>query len=609
MAAESRTTSEHALADPGAPNGSNGAGNKIAARLDSWKDIAGYFQRDIRTVQLWEKKEALPVHRHEHGGRSSVYAYAEELDAWLHTRDRGREADPEGQPEADQISPSRPRAVVWWITTAILFAGTAGFIWIRHEMHPQPRPPATSMLVVLPFTNLTQAPSPAATDFLADGLTDDLITDLGRSRQITVMGSRTTMRLRGRHDPVREIAEQLHAGLILDGSVAQQGETVRVTAQLLDATSDRQLWAGSYSRAQADVMMLQDEIAAEIAGDVIETLTGSRSRMQVALRPVNPQARIDTLTGHYLWEQRDEADMRRAIGYFHQAIALDSGYAPAWVGLADSYDLMAVWGKMPSAQAFPEARSSAEMALSLDPNSAEAYNSLAFEVYRYEWDFAGADEDFRKAIALNPDYSVAHQWYGEFLGDLRRFDESIAELRRAKDLDPLSAIVGSDLADGYFHAGRYAEAEAELRRILALYPKFAPAHSYLATVCAAEGHSDCAEKELQTYAELSGDSLSVKIFQLHREALAGQTNEAREALNSLLQTRAGRELLPYQKAQLYFDVEETDEGYAELETAFQQRSWWLVTLMVDPGFEKERSQPRFVALERRVGLPVDAPAR
>jgi TolB-like protein/Tfp pilus assembly protein PilF len=611
MAADTHTPTGHLPENHGAGNGNNGAAAGTAVRLNSWKDIARYFQRDIRTVQLWEKKEGLPVHRHTHEGRASVYAYSNELEEWLQARSGHRSGGgaEEAPEEAAPQSPENWWRRAWWI--ALVVAACAGTIFlIRHVVRKQqPDALATRMLAVLPFTDLTSPRAPAEQDFLADGLTDDLITDLGRSGQLVVMSSRSTRHLRGRRDDVQQIARDLHAGLILDGTVAQEGNNVRVTAQLLDARGDRQLWAESYSLGQSNMLSLQDELAAEIADDVIEHLTGKPEKSRAILRPVNPEARIDTLTGQYLWEQRKEPDMERAIACFRQAIALDPQYAPAWTGLADSYNLMAVWGKMPSAQAFPQARSAAEMALSLDPDSAEAYTALAFEVYRYEWDFPKADEEFRKAVSLNPNYAIAHQWYGEFLGDMRRFGESIAELRRAKDLDPLSAMAGSDLADGYFHAGHYAEAEAELQRILSLYPDFVPAHNYLASVCEQAGQTDCAEKELQTYARLSGDSLSEEIFHMHREAEAGNAAQARRDLDALLRTKAGASLHPYGKAKLYFDAQETDAGYAELDKALQQRSWWLVTLMVDPGFQSVRNQGRFIAIEERVGLPVENQGR
>jgi len=498
--------------DSSPPGEGNGSAHpptpgSAAARLDSWKDIAAHFRRDIRTVQLWEKKEGLPVCRQEHAGRATVYAFREELDAWLHARSNlkalasvvqeaatARQETPTAEPAAESDAESslarRFSALVLLFAGVVVLTTVCAVLYVRHveRIASQPQPSlASGMLAVLPFEDLT--PQPASrnqpTDFLVDGLTDALITDLGRSGQLRVISGSSVMQARGQHEPLPRFAEQLHAAIVLEGAVARENGSVRVTARLVDAVHDRQLWAATYSRREQDLIALQDEIAAAIATAVTQNLTGGTPAVSFDARPVNPQARVAWLTGRYLWNQRDEPDMRKAIDQFHQAIALDAGYAPAWAGLADSYNLMAVWGSMRASDAFPQARAAAQQALALDPSSAEAWNSLAFEEYRYDWNFAGADADFRKAIAMNPNYAIAHQWYGEFLGDLRDFNKSIAELRRARDLDPLSAMVGCDLAEGYFHAGRYAEAEAEVNRILALYPNFIPAHSYLAAIASA----------------------------------------------------------------------------------------------------------------------------
>ncbi|MGC2618610.1 MAG: hypothetical protein WA414_06170 [Acidobacteriaceae bacterium] len=603
-------SSSHGVGNGGAPPQHPGS---AATRLDSWKDIAAHFRRDIRTVQLWEKKEGLPIYRQEHAGRATVYAYREELDAWLRDRSQlkpppvAHEAVPT-VPDAAATPPSRKSALLLLFGAIIVCTTTIAILYVRHMERTASQPPASlasGMLAVLPFEDLSaQAKSEnEPTDFLADGLTDALITDLGRSGRLRVISGRSVMQFRGQHEPLPRYAAQLHATTVLEGAVAREGGAVRVTARLVDAAHDRQLWAATYSRPERDMMSLQDEIAGAIATAVTENLTGDTPGVNFEARPVNPQARIAYLTGRYLWNQRDEPDMRKAIDQFHQAIALDAGYAPAWSGLADSYNLMAVWGSMSAAEAFPQARAAAQQALALDPSSAEAWNSLAFEVYRYEWDFAGADADFRKAIAANPNYAIAHQWYGEFLGDLRRFDDSIAELRRAKDLDPLSAMVGCDLADGYFHAGRYAEATAEVNRILELYPNFIPAHSYLASISSAAGDTMQAEKEATLESRLNNDPLPARLMHIHAESVTGRQRQAREDVAALLATRAGAAMLPWEKAQIYFNVGELDQGYAALDQAYQEHSWWLVTLMVDPGFDVVRDQPRFITLEKRVGLP------
>jgi TolB-like protein/Tfp pilus assembly protein PilF len=596
-----------------------------AARLDSWKEIAAFFDRDIRTVQLWEKKEGLPVYRHEHAGRPTVYAYPAELDAWLRMRTQVKSAPAPAAEREPDVQPARPAesvadpaaspssaprlaALILLFVAIALGTGILAVLYGRHRASQREQPPpATGMLAVLPFEDLTPQPSASSStptsDFLVDGLTDDLITDLGRGGRLQVISRLSVMQFHGQHASLPAVAAQLHAATVLEGEVAREGTTVRVTARLVDALHDHQLWAETYRRSEPNTIGLQDEIAADIATAVTQALTGETSTVSFDARPVDPQVRIAYLTGRYLWNQRTEPAMRRAIDQFHQAIAIDSGYAPAWAGLADSYNLMAVWGSMRASDAFPQARADAEQALALDGSSAEAWNSLAFEAYRYEWDFAGADADFRKAIAANPNYAVAHQWYGEFLGDLRRFDESIAELRHARDLDPLSAMVSCDLADGYFHAGRFAEARAEAERVLTLYPDFEPAHNYLASIDLESGDSAQAEREAEAYSRLTGDPAGAKAVHIHVEAIAGQEDKARADLHALLATPGGAAMIPYQKAALYFEAGENEAGYAALEQAFQQRSWWLVTLMVDPGFDSVRREPRFLALEKRVGLP------
>lgn len=598
-------------AQPAVSQGTNGTsgtpqnGNGSGLRLNSWKEIASHFDRDIRTVQLWEKREGLPIHRHEHGARASVYAWPAELDAWLSSRarDNHQESTPAvaATPGASVRNPpfilQRWR---WYVLEAaiLLVAAGAVFSWHEHVQSLQ-TPPANAMLAVLPFEDLT---AHGAQDLLVDGLTDDLITDLGRSGRLQVISRRSVMQFRAQQQPLPQIARTLHASLIVDGTIAHAGDQVRITAQLIDAAHDRNLWTGTYSYKSQSMLSMQDEIAAQIAIDITQKLTGAPPRVSFYSQPIDPRARLAYLTGRYFWSQRNESGMAKAIDFFHQATAIDPGYAPAYTGLADSYNLMSVWGRLPSEEAFPQAKAAAQTALSLDPSSAEAYNSLAFATYRYDWDFAAADRYFRHAIELNPNYSTAHSWYGEFLGDMRRYDESVAQLRRAKDLDPLSAMVGCDLALGLFYAGRYNEAEAELHRVLSMYPNFGPAHNYLATIYRATGDVADATKEAKIDAQLTADDAGLRQMEIQNAAAQGNLTQARSDARSLLSGKSAAQFGAYQRAKLYFSVGELDEGYAELDKAYQEHSWWLVTLMVDPGFVRVRNQPRFQALEKRVGL-------
>jgi tetratricopeptide (TPR) repeat protein len=261
-------------------------------------------------------------------------------------------------------------------------------------------------------------------------------------------------------------------------------------------------------------------------------------------------------------------------------------------------------GVISNDEAFRRARAAAATALSLDPGSAEAYNALAMAVYRQDWDFAGAEQYFQKAIQLDPNYAVAHQWYGEFLGDMRRFDASIAELKKARELDPLSPMVSCDLADGYIHAGRLVEADSELNRVLELYPDFYSAHQYRLALEIEEQKFDEAQSDASVLANRTGDDSVLKVVEIHRLVAEGDLAAARSLLARVLAApRKGSGFSPYTLAGLYFVTGQTDAGYQNLEKAYRDHSWWLVTMLVDPGLETVRNQSRFLDVARRVGFP------
>lgn len=340
----------------------------------------------------------------------------------------------------------------------------------------------------------------------------------------------------------------------------------------------------------------------DIVAAVEEKLTGNVARRH-PLRPVNPEARVAYLTGRFYWNKRDEEGLKKAITYFDQAVAKDSDYAAAYSGLADCYNLLSVWGSLRPSEAFPQARKDAVKAIQVDPDSAEAYTSLAFETYRYQWDFAGAEKDFQEAIALNPDYVTAHQWYGEFLGDIRRFDDGIAELRKAQELDPLSSIVGCDLAACLIHAGRYPESVSVLQQVLARQPDYAVAHNYLASAFEYEGDYAQADKERALYVRLSGDNGEEEAVRITREWKSGNKKQAKRDTETLLANAKEGRFGYVQMALMYAWVGDNDKAFACLDKAYQQRSWWLVTVEVEPNFAPLRNDPRFQQLERRIGLP------
>lgn len=580
-------------------------------KLNSWKEIAAYLDRDPRTVQMWEKNEELPVHRIAHRARASVYAFTGEIDAWLLARSRDAAVEPESV--AEPVAPPEPPPAATTIPTKrfdaypYLWAGVAlGLVALLAvglwavKVRSAAQPSEQGMIVVLPFENQN-----SPDDLLVDGLTDSLIEALGKSRGVQVISRRSVMPFKGSRQPLSQIAAQLHAALAIRGTAAKVGNEWRVTVELLNAMEDRHLWGATFTR-RADLMLSsEDELASTIASAVTLKLTGADSAKTMgSAAAANPEARQAYLTGRFYWNQRSQSDLQQAVSYFEQAIAIDKHYAPAYVGLADSYDLMSL-GALPAQEAFQRAKSAAQQALSIDPAAAEAYNALAMATYRQDWDFAAAERDFKKAIELDPNDAVAHQWYGEFLGDLRRFDQSIAELKRAKELDPLSPMVGCDLADGYLHAGRGAEAELELRRIIDLYPDFVPGHGYLGTVLIAQGKFDQALSEAQIYRQKTGDETLLELVEINSLAASGKLEEARAEVRRLLSGKSGVGLSAYQRAGLYSATGQSDAAYAALEDAYRERSWWLVTMVVDPGLAGIRDQPRFQDMAHRVGLPIE----
>lgn len=590
--------------DPNYPN---------SERLDSWKEIATYLKRDLRTVQRWEENEGLPVRRHLHGKQGSVYAFRRELDAWFASRElRTRTASPGAQqnneitaPDPVPVAKSRvtgQRSVAIYTAAGILavLLGSGGFIaWQKFHPKRYVMTGHSETLAVLPFEDLSAGHSEG---YVADGLTDDLITDLGRAGQFPIISRTSVMKFKDSREPLVQIAQALHASLIIEGTILRSGDRVRITAQLIDASNDHHLWADRYEANFQNVLTLQDDVAGDIVATVEEKLAGNAHARDLP-RPVNPEARVAYLTGRFYWNKRDEPGLKKAITYFGQAIAKDPDYAAAYSGLADCYNLLSVWGSLTPNEAFPEARKDALKAIQLDPDSAEAYTSLAFEAYRYQWKFADAEKDFQKAIAINPNYVTAHQWYGEFLGDIRRFDQGIAELRKAQQLDPLSPIVGCDYAACLIHAGRYPEAVSVLKQVLSRQPDYAVAHNYLDSAYEYEGDYSNAETEHDLYVRLSGDTGSGEATRIAREWGSGEKKQAKHDMEGLLaNTKEGR--FGYvQMALMYASVGDKDKAFVCLDRAYREHSWWLVTIEVEHAFDPLRNDPRFQQLEHRVGLP------
>ena len=458
-------------------------------RLDSWKEIAAYLGRDVTTVQRWEKREAMPVHRHVHDKRGSVYALVPELDAWLQSRRQHLEDRRPGRQRARtrgaRGSGIRPRPSNETAAAARLDGAGRDWLssacWLPLISCPgaatgNAAQPKITSLAVLPLKNLSGDP---AQEYLADGMTEALIARLSRMHDLRVISRTSVMRFKNPQLSVPEIAKILHVDAIVEGSVMRQGNRIRVTAQLIRGATDEHFWSETYDRELRDVFAVQSELAQAIAEKVQVTVTGAEHARLTAARPVAPEVYESYLKGRFAFNKSNSrAGVEESIAYFEHAIKMDPTFAPAYVGLAAaSNDLGTVFFGAPPDETRPKVISAARKALELDPDLAEAHVLLA-NVLQEQWHWADAETEYRRALELNPNDADAHAGLALWLLCRGRTDEAVAWAQRGRELDPL-AVSGDSIAWILFQSHRYDEAIRELRSELAVHPDHAFALWYL----------------------------------------------------------------------------------------------------------------------------------
>ncbi len=461
--------------------------------------------------------------------------------------------------------------------------------------------PRRVMLAVLPFQNLTGDPEE---EYFADGLTEELITRLGRLHpaQLGVIARTSVMGYKHGDKRLDQIGRELNVQYVLEGSVRRAGDRVRITAQLISVADQSHLWAEDYDRKVEDVVTVQDDVAIAVAGETQLKLDPSQRTDLARGRTVNPEAYEAYLRGRFFWNKRTEDGFRKSIGYLETAISADSNFAQAYAGLADSYLLLGGYGFEPQNVAMPKAKNAALKALAIDDHLADAYNSLAMIAMQYEWNWKESEKDFKRAIELNPNYSVAHHWYGDgYLAAWNRMDESVAELRQAQELDPLSLVINTDLAKRLCSAGKCDEGLDRFRKILEVDPDFALAHYDLSLTYEAQGRYPEAIAELQKI-QPADIAHSVTSQLGHLYALQGRRQEALKILDELQQASKQTYIDPWNMASIYVGLGDKDAALTWLEKACQQHSPAMNGLKIDPAYAAIRSDPRFVDLVHRVGL-------
>ncbi len=489
--------------------------------------------------------------------------------------------------------------LAWKISVFVLLLLMASLATWRLHFWNRPSPVIRS-LAVLPLENLS---SDASQDYFADGMTDELISDLGQISALRVISRTSVMVYKRTRKPLPQIARELNVDAVVEGTVLRSGDQVRITAQLIEASADKHLWSQSYEGDFSDTLALQKKVAKAIADQIRINLNQQEQAALKNVKTVNPKAYESYLKGRYFWNKRTADGLKVALTYFTQAIDEDPKYAEAYSGLADTYALLGDWqyAVMPPKESMPKAKAAAIKALKLDSALGEAHNSLAFCLDIFEWDLSSAGKEFQRAIELNPNYATAHHWYAWHLGVMGRYDEAIAEMRKAENLDPLSLIIKADLAELLVIAHFYDESIRQSRKAIEMDPNFPLAHHHLGLAYLEKHMHDEAVAELQKAVQLSGGSPTC-IANLARAYVAsGKRSEAVKLLGDLKNRSSPGYPDASEIAVIYASLGDTDQAMNWLERAYEDR--FNPSVLLRPGFDPLRSDPRFEDLVRRIGLP------
>jgi TolB-like protein len=591
----------------GDPSEDTPASEKTAeSRLDSWKEIAAYLGRDVTTAQRWEKRESMPVHRHVHDKRGSVYALAPELDAWLKSRRQNLGDDP-GEPEqGDKNKEQKPEApgtarTRGWIALAgiaVLGLFAASYL-ISRGRSGSPVQPKIGSLAVLPLKNLSADPTQ---EYLGDGMTDALIDRLARMHNVRVISRTSVMQFKNPRISVPEIARLLHVDALVEGSVMRQGNRIRVTAQLIRGATDEHFWSETYDRELRDVFAVQSELAQAIAEKIQVTVTGAEHARLTAARPVAPEVYENYLKGRFAYDQkRGRSGMEESVAYFEQAIKTDPTFAPAYVGLAAASSWLGTVfiGASPQ-DTRPKVIIAARKALELDPDIAEAHVLVA-NVLQQQWHWADAEAEYRRALEVSPNDADAHAGLALWLLCRGRTDEALAWAQRGRELDPL-AVSGESIAWILFQSHRYDQAIRELRSVLAVRPEDSYALLTLGfTLVANNQPGDGIPVLEKAIAVTHGSPASTGVL-IRAYAHAGRRPDALRLLAELHQRQKVGYVPSGAFVNAYLGLGETDQAFAWLERAFEEQSNILQFLKVHPYFDPIRGDPRFADLLRRTGL-------
>jgi TolB-like protein/tetratricopeptide (TPR) repeat protein len=534
-------------------------------RLQSWKEIAAYLRRGVRTVRRWEKEEGLPVHRHVHKKLGTVYAHRAELDVWLGGR-RGRLAA---------------------VTTA---------------EHPPRRTLPRTMIAVLPFHNLGQD---SEQDYFSDGLTEEMISHFGRLQpeSLAVIARTTMMQYRGTTRTAREIGAELRVNYLLEGSVRVEKDWVRVTARLVDVRDQVPVWARTYDQPMRSILAVQSELAADIVGEIRLQIGSPLQAPSAEQGGVDPVAYRTHLMGRHLLNSFRPAAVQRSIELFRRAIDADPGYGPSYASLAEAYERLPMWTGVPSRETYPLALEAVEKALDLDPELPDALASLGLIHANYLWNWAKAEECFKRALELNPGCSQGRQWYAEFLAEMGRSVEAQQVLEPARISDPLSSVIQSTRAFVLVLDRRFDEAIAQAQEVLELDQQYPMALIRLGFAYAGKELYDEAVRAFEAAEQAAPGLVDCVALQGYAHGRAGDRHRALERLAALRTLADERYVPPFLFGNIHLGLEEYDEAIRYMEQEYAARGWYLLLIGQGPQFDPLRAHPRFQALVQAMNFP------
>jgi len=556
-------------------------------RLESWKEIATYLGREVRTVQGWEKNEGLPVHRHQHAKQGSVYAFRTELDAWR----EARKGIPEAAPVADEpLHPAWKCRTTLLVSAFVAVAIVAGALVWRNQA-AKSSGLALSSVVVLPFLDMSPQKDQ---EYFSDGLTEEVIDGLSRVPNLRVVARTSAFAFKGKAKDVRQIGQQLNVDAVLEGSVRKAGEDLRITAQLNRATDGTHLWSRTYDRKLRDVFAVQQEIAQSIArqlraGDVPPALAAN-----------NLEAYARYQEGLYFFNQHQVPESYwKAIERYQEAIRLDPSFARAYARMADAYAYLAenfaVWPK----EVFPKAKEAAERAVALDDNLAEAHTSRAIVKLDYEWDRAGAQRELQRALQLDPGSGWVHHWVAHSLEAQGRLEEAMKEMRAALALDPLSIPIHWDVANELLAAGKFDEAARFLDHAEELFPAYPIIEWERAEANYRKGDRQTATRIIETLLAQNPELTKEPAFLALKgtaAAWAGRSAEAQQILAQLEQLRKRQYVEPFTMLELCSTLGDHEKLMVWIRRAYEDRStMFLYMAMTGHYYDNDAGVKAFLA--------------